>query len=167
MIVCILPILEVINSSGTVVQSNTNTTGAFILRGDVYEIDNYTIRVRSSNNCATTNWVTASLKVVPTTDPACNNVNPMFVNNFVVFPNPASEVLNIGYENEEETLKLLNGNEAKFSVRMYNLMQEVVAEGESKNGKAITLNVSSLASGVYALLITRADKAEQITVMVE
>jgi hypothetical protein len=71
------------------------------------------------------------------------------------------------YEKEEETLKILKGIETRFTVKMYNLMQEVVAEGISKNGKTIELNVSNLPSGIYAVLIMRADKVEQMTVMVE
>jgi hypothetical protein len=129
----------------------------------------YRLTCTAINTCGSVSSSINAITVLPSTHANCDDfvLQSELPIVFKAYPNPASEVLHVGYENEEETLKILKGIEARFTVKMYNLMQEVVAEGISKNGKIIELNVSSLPSGVYAVLIFRADKVEQMTVMVE
>lgn len=166
--------MEFKDNNNNLLQSYTNgVSGSFILvtTGE-YPAGSYSVSFRGRNNCGVSDWKKTVFNIVSQSDSRCATVaqiapNPEPVISFTAYPNPASSQLSVAYENESEVLTQLSKQDAKFEVELYNMMQVRVAQEKSNEGKAITLNVSSLPEGVYALRIYRGKEVEVKQVMIQ
>ncbi len=115
------------------------------------------IRVRARNACGWSDW----------TDWASFTVNVSGSGRLSYYPNPASAVLNVGYENSADvSLERGSFGIQPFSVKLYDGFGKVIMNNRSNDGKTIQLGVQHLINGTYYLHITSNGDTEKKQVII-
>lgn len=81
-------------------------------------------------------------------DPLSVNDNE-FASGIVLHPNPSSEMVNVTMKN----------NELPSSIKIYNMLGQVMLERKVNSEADLTMNVASFSNGVYFVKVEQADKA--------
>jgi fimbrial isopeptide formation D2 family protein len=75
------------------------------------------------------------------------------VNNLVVYPNPAREIVNIQLKNSTETLQ---------KITIYDMVGKTILSLSANNTQQTSINVGSLAKGVYMIEVTTDTNLKQV-----
>jgi hypothetical protein len=103
------------------------------------------IGVRSSNGCANSSYVYKAVAI------NCRNANYALPYDLDVYPNPASDEVNVRYtksSNETAQVSLLDITGRKLNLE--------ILSGEAGSTQQVTINTSQLAKGVYLIEVLEA-----------
>lgn len=81
------------------------------------------------------------------------SVGTFDLNNLVVYPNPAKEIVNIQLKNSSETLKMIT---------IYDMIGKTIKNVAGNGGQQSTIDVSNLSTGMYMIEITTDSNLKQI-----
>jgi subtilisin family serine protease len=117
------------------------------------------IRVRARNACGWSEWTDWAAFTV--------NVSGSGKFNYVYYPNPANNTINVGYSNSENKIMETRSKGGKpFSVKLYDDFGKVLINNSSDEGAEIQLDVRNLTNGTYYLHITSDGETEKKQVIV-
>lgn len=142
--------------SGFVVQSGQGTKDLTV-KAAANPNTNLTISVRASNACGT--GPIRSLNGISIT--LCPRMGEAGAMNVVAYPNPVSDLLNIGFDSDKNQDVLVTMTDAAGRV--------VLSENRNADEGANKLEVSvkGMASGIYTLNLRTADAVQKVRVVVE
>ena len=69
--------------------------------------------------------------------------------NFVIYPNPANDILTIEFNNKSQQI-----------IRLVDITGHIIFEGETNEASEVSVNVSSFSEGMYTLLVQSQQKTE-------
>ncbi len=124
-------------SSYTIYSSGANATIYFNAQSD------YTITVSATNACGTTTtyYYVATGELEP----------------FSIYPNPATDLLTVSYNSETENKGVVENNENKFTIQLWNETNGLVKSIES-NSSTKQISLRGLPKGMYSVHIVKENK---------
>jgi hypothetical protein len=159
---------EIRNSSG-LLEYSTNRSVPNIFFRSIYVSGpgNYQIRVRTSNSCGTSNWYTSSFIVLGSNHHSCSDCGRDCL--LLLYPNPASDVLNVELVTDEESQELLESFTGKKEMMVINLYDSFGNEVMRQVSENITaeLNINKLKSGIYLIHVKYGDYEVKKTLKIE
>jgi hypothetical protein len=113
-----------------------------------WEPDFYSISVRAENTCGTTDWIYTSTSI--------NSGGE-----YMVFPNPATDIITITYNNSTKKLLEPDNTQTTFKVNIFDMYGKIYYSGV-KSGVNFTIPISNLRQGQYYIRISEGKKASTL-----
>ena len=119
-----------LNSASGVIDMNASNAGTYLVK--------YIVAKNSTlNSCADTSVFTVSLL-------NCAGLDELHENTFKVFPNPANDILNVGFS---------NFNNKNGTITLISSEGRVIEEQQFLNSENVMFDINSLKKGVYFLKV--------------
>lgn len=110
-------------------------------------------KVRASNTCGFSNWLEYYVEVI-------DNCDSGGYNNYMVYPNPTSETINIKAKKSKE------GSDNETSYQLYDFNAILIEKGDLNNQKK-SIDVSNYKKGIYILKIEKGKEFETHSVIIK